>query len=471
MPDGTVLFVGGQNSTSLYVYTPDGTPLAQGQPGIYSITENLNGSYHLTGTNLNGISEGAAYGDDEQMDSNYPLVRMTNSINGNVYYARTFNWNSTSVQTGSRVVATDFTLPQNLPAGTTRWWSWPMAMLRRQPISLTRHCRCQPGSAAVSGSGSVRLSWNATAGATAYNLKRSATSTGYFATIATLSGNGSTSYTNSPLTNGLTYFYKVAAIGSGGPSSDSAAVSATPAGPPLVPGATSVNLASLYNRTGIYTDGSSFSGGLDGSGSAFSANLLGTGLVWNNLVFRFGPANSADVVSCAGQIINLPAGQFNTLQFLATAVNGNQTAQTFIVTYTDLSTATFTQSVSDWANPQSYAGETALLTMSYRDQSSGGSQTKNVSVDGYVFTLDQTKTVKSITLPVNGNLIVMAMALANDPAPLHWRPITTVLAFTRTALLIRTRPPAAWMAAAFPIPALCSAAVRPGATRFLILDH
>src|SRR5262249_19058154 len=137
-----------------------------------------------------------------------------------------------------------------------------------------------------------------------------------------------------------------------------------------------------------------------------------------NLVFPFGPANASDVVSCAGQLINLPAGQFNTLQFLATAVNGNQTAQTFIVTYTDNSIDTFTQSVSDWANQQSYQGETRLVPMSYRNLSGGGSQTLNVSVDGYMFTLDRTKTVKSITLPVNPNLILMAMALANDPAPI-----------------------------------------------------
>ncbi|HZI32803.1 MAG TPA: kelch repeat-containing protein, partial [Candidatus Binatia bacterium] len=118
LPDGTVLFIGGQNSQSLYVYTPDGTPLAAGKPVINNITENADGSYHLTGTGLNGITEGAAYGDDEQMDSNYPLVRMTNGVSGNVYYARTYNWNSTSVQTGSRVIATEFILPQNLPAGT-----------------------------------------------------------------------------------------------------------------------------------------------------------------------------------------------------------------------------------------------------------------------------------------------------------------------------------------------------------------
>jgi Putative Ig domain/Galactose oxidase, central domain len=415
LPDGTILFIGGQNSQSLYVYTPDGTPLAAGQPGIYSVTENGNGSYHLTGTNLNGISEGAAYGDDEQMDSNYPLVRMTNSTSGNVYYARTFNWNSTSLQTGSRVTTTEFALPQNLPAGTYSL----VVEANGNPSAPTNFTYSPPsvpaGLSAASGSNRfVPLTWNAVAGATAYNVKRSALATGYFATIATVSG--ITSYTNTGLTNGLTYYYKVAAVGSGGPSSDSAAVSATPAGPPLIPGATPVSLASTYNRAGIYTDGRTFTGGLDGAGSAFSANLLGTALVWNNLVFGLGPPNTLDVVSCAGQIINLPAGQFNTLQILATAVNGNQPTQTVILTYTDNSTATFTQNVSDWANQQSYAGETRLLTMSYRDQS-GGSQTLNVSVDGYLFTLDQTKTAKSLTLPVNGNLILLAVALANDPAP------------------------------------------------------
>src|SRR5262249_13829146 len=157
-------------------------------------------------------------------------------------------------------------------------------------------------------------------------------------------------------------------------------------GPSFIPGATSVNLASYYNRAGIYSDGRTFSGGLDGGGSAFSANLLGPALVWNSLVFGFGPSNVLDVISCAGPTITLPAGQFNTLQILATAVQGNQPAQTLTVTYTDNSTATFTQSFSDWANQQSYAGETIVRTMYYRNLSGGGLQYLNVGVDGYVFT-------------------------------------------------------------------------------------
>ena len=40
--------------------------LPGGQPGISNIEANADGSFELTGTNLNGISEGAAYGDDAQ---------------------------------------------------------------------------------------------------------------------------------------------------------------------------------------------------------------------------------------------------------------------------------------------------------------------------------------------------------------------------------------------------------------------
>ncbi len=415
LPDGTVLFMDGQNSSSLYVYTPTGAPLAAGQPVINSLTENTNGSYQLTGTGLNGITEGAAYGDDEQMNGNYPLVRLTNNVTGNVYYARTYNWNSTSVQTGSRIITTSFTLPPNLPVGTYSLVvtavgnpSAPYTFAYAPPSVPT-------GLAAASGSNAfVSLHWNASAGATAYNVKRAAATNEYFGTLATISG---TNYTDAGLTNGLSYYYKVAAVGSGGPSSDSAPVSATPAGPPIIPGATPVSLAAYYNRTGIYTDEKTFTTGVDGSYSAYSANLLGTALFWNRLVFDFGPANAPDVVCGAGQTIALPAGRFNTLQMIATGVEGNQVAQTFTVTYTDNSTATFTQSFSDWANPQSNPGEFTLLQMPYRDLNSGGTQTLNVTVDGYVFTLDQTKTVKSITLPNNSDVVVLSMILANNPAP------------------------------------------------------
>ncbi len=419
LPDGNVLLVAGQNTTSLYVYTPLGTPLAAGRPAINSITENVDGSFQLTGTNLTGISQGAAYGDDEQMNSNYPLVRMTNNATGNVYYARTFNWNSTSVQTGSRVITAEFTLPQNLPSGAYSL----VAEANGNPSASTTFSYSPPpipgGLTGASGSnGLVNLKWNASTGATAYNVKRSTTVTGYYNALATVSG---LSYADLGLTNGLTYYYKAAAIGPGGPSSDSAAAAATPAGPTLIPGATQVNLSSSYNRSGIFTDGTGFSSGFDGGAAAYSSTLLGTALCWNNLVFGLGPSNVNDVVACEGQTITLPSGRFNTLELVGAGVGGNQPQQTFIVTYTDNSTATFTQDVSDWADPQSYVGEFMVMTMPYRNRN-GGMEELNVNVYGYVFVLDQTRTVKSITLPNNSNVNVMALILANNSADV---PLTT----------------------------------------------
>jgi len=115
LPDGTVLFSDGNQS---YIYIPDGVPLPAGKPTILNISPNFDGSYHLTGTGLNGISQGASYGDDAQMDSNYPLIRVTTG-NGNVYYARTYNWSSTGVQTGTNIVSTEFKMPDALAGGGT----------------------------------------------------------------------------------------------------------------------------------------------------------------------------------------------------------------------------------------------------------------------------------------------------------------------------------------------------------------
>jgi hypothetical protein len=115
LPDGNVLY--SDFRANLYVYTPDLTPLAAGKPVINNIAANTDGSFTLSGTGLNGISSGGGYGEDAQMDSNYPLVRFTDG-SGNVYYGRTTNWSSTGVLTGTNIVSTQFILPSILPAGS-----------------------------------------------------------------------------------------------------------------------------------------------------------------------------------------------------------------------------------------------------------------------------------------------------------------------------------------------------------------
>ena len=183
---------------------------------------------------------------------------------------------------------------------------------------------------------------------------------------------------------------------------------------PIVP----VDLASYFNLAGIATNGQRFrGGGLDGGGNDLSGNLLGTSLTSDGVTFNIGAAGGADVVQSRGQTINLPAGPFATLQLLATAVNGNQTNQTFVIHYTDGTSATITQSLSDWYTPQRYAGESVALRMDYRDRPNGRVDCGRFDIYEYTLTLNASKTVASITLPNNKNVEVLGMSLVAPVAP------------------------------------------------------
>jgi sugar lactone lactonase YvrE len=79
--------------------------------------------------------------------------------------------------------------------------------------------------------GQVSLTWSTVAGTTVtYNVKRSPSSGGPYAIIA---NTPSTSYTDTNVVNGTTYYYVVSAVGAGGESANSAQVSATTPLPPV----------------------------------------------------------------------------------------------------------------------------------------------------------------------------------------------------------------------------------------------
>jgi len=136
---------------------------------------------------------------------------------------------------------------------------------------------------------------------------------------------------------------------------------------------------------------------------------LGTSVVWNSSSFTFGTANSADAVY--NQTITLPSGNFSKINLLATGINGNQTSQSFKVTYANSTSTTFTQNLSDWFSPQSYSGESNAVTMSYRNTSSGTADNRTFYLYGYSFNLDNTKAVSSIQLPANRNVVILGIAL------------------------------------------------------------
>ena len=105
-------------TTSSGFSVPTAAPDETWRPRISSIVASTTtGAYTLTGTQLNGMSEGAIVGDDAEMATNFPIVTLTAS-NGTVSYATTFNWSSTGVQTGTAAVTTQFTLPTGIASGT-----------------------------------------------------------------------------------------------------------------------------------------------------------------------------------------------------------------------------------------------------------------------------------------------------------------------------------------------------------------
>jgi hypothetical protein len=113
LPNGQVLFSDGAD-TQLYVITPPGNPPYQAawQPAITGILQLGPRRYQLTGTQLTGLDEGAAYGDDVMMASNYPIVALETG-GGNITYANAYDWYS-AVATGNLVETVDFTIPNSI---------------------------------------------------------------------------------------------------------------------------------------------------------------------------------------------------------------------------------------------------------------------------------------------------------------------------------------------------------------------
>jgi len=74
-------------------------------------------TYTVSGTRLNGISQGAAYGDDAQTSTAFPLVRFTNQTTNHVQYARTHdgsNYSIAKTATGSTHVDIPATIEPGL---------------------------------------------------------------------------------------------------------------------------------------------------------------------------------------------------------------------------------------------------------------------------------------------------------------------------------------------------------------------
>jgi hypothetical protein len=118
LPTGQILFT--NQSAQVEIYTAAGTYQNAWQPTVTSVAQALNaGSVNnsISGTQFNGLSQGAMYGDDAQAATNYPLVRIINNATSHVSYAKTHNHSTMAVATGPLAVSTQFDVPANIETG------------------------------------------------------------------------------------------------------------------------------------------------------------------------------------------------------------------------------------------------------------------------------------------------------------------------------------------------------------------
>ena len=116
LPTGQILVTDDSNIAE--IYTPTGSADPGWAPAIAAAPATVvaGQSYSISGWQFNGLSQGAAYGDDAQAATNYPLVQITNSATGHVFYARTFDHSTMSIAPNT-ASATNFTVPAAIEAG------------------------------------------------------------------------------------------------------------------------------------------------------------------------------------------------------------------------------------------------------------------------------------------------------------------------------------------------------------------
>jgi Abnormal spindle-like microcephaly-assoc'd, ASPM-SPD-2-Hydin len=119
LPTGQIMFT--DFSGLVEVYTPASGVVSGVAPTINAISGAINSpstNNALSGSQLNGLTENNAYGDDYQGATNYPLVKLVpSSGSGAIVWATTHDETTHSIAPGTNAT-TQFDLPSGVPTGT-----------------------------------------------------------------------------------------------------------------------------------------------------------------------------------------------------------------------------------------------------------------------------------------------------------------------------------------------------------------
>lgn len=116
LPSGQILLT--DFSDDIYLYNSTGNSEGRWAPSVVASPNSVQGgsSYQVFGYQFNGFSLGAAYGDDAQAATNFPLVRITNLKTHHVFYSRAYNPSSMAVAS-NQLTSVWFEVPTNQEPG------------------------------------------------------------------------------------------------------------------------------------------------------------------------------------------------------------------------------------------------------------------------------------------------------------------------------------------------------------------
>jgi hypothetical protein len=218
LPTGQLLQT--EMSNDIRLYTPAGTYDPAWAPAITSAPSTVRAasSYVISGSQFNGLSQGATYGDDWQSATNYPLVRITNTQSGHVFYTKTHDHSSMGVATGGLIVSTTFDLPTSIEIGpgtievvANGIPSPPMPVTVASNSLPGALSKTAPANGAAQQSLSVDLAWSISSGATSYEYCVDSTNDAVCSSSWTSVG-ASLGATVSGLAPNTTYYWQVRGV-------------------------------------------------------------------------------------------------------------------------------------------------------------------------------------------------------------------------------------------------------------------
>lgn len=200
---------------------------------------------------------------------------------------------------------------------------------------------------------------------------------------------------------------------------------------------TMVDLSSDYNTFGITTApwNVADSQGFDNKGQYYNASNLDLAwlkgksavdstiyMTWAGVAFELqnmvtsssqvgGSKGPKNVVQATGQTINITAGDYANLFMIGACNDGSQT-ETITVNFTDGTSATWTQTFSDWeVTPTTFPTGEVLVNAGTQILQTGNESGQTANVYGYSYSIPDGKTVQSIVLPSNKAIGILGISL------------------------------------------------------------